>query len=884
MPGPGRFRERLYRLLIRIHSSRFRRMYEEEMVETFRDAWRNDVRGRGLVHGAAFWLRLIAREIQVGVSERMRGGGGAGMRGSVVSDARLAWRSLSRRPGFSLVIVLTLGLGIGASTLVYSVVDFVLLRPLPYPDADRLVRVYLAERENPPETWAVTGAHYLAYEGTAAFDALGASYTQEPTWSDVLGPTAPQRLRTLRVSSSYFEVLSVRPIIGRTFLAAEEREGAGVALLSDRAWRSLYGADPGILGQVVSVDGAPKQIVGVVPSAPPDPMVGTVDVYLPLDLTPGGANHADNNYLTVIGRLAEGATPERAGRELAFAARPVEASAPEAARWTPAIVPLHRDVVGETRPLLLVLLGAVGILLAIVCVTVANLFTGRAADRRSELAVHTALGCSRVILFRRLLLESLMLAMTGGLLGALLAYSGIDLVARVLGVIGLVELWHVQLDGRVLVSLSIIAILTGLTFGTLPALRVSRIDPAIALRGGLRTGGRAAHRVRDALAVTQIAIALVLLTSAGLLVATFDQLGRVDLGFQPGDALTFTVELPESRYDAEARLRFHQEFVGRIADLSGEAVGAVSHLPATGSDFSWGTVPLSGPLAGNERGRSQGDQRVVVGDYFSAMGISLVAGRVFASEDGPDAPRRFVINRTAAERLYPGISAVGQRLRIAFLRGEVVGVVENTAVDVEGTQVLKIYHAHEQFADNRNWLLHYVVPRTEADVAGEGTLTRLRAILAEMDSQLVLFQPQPLAAVVGRGTVERRVALLFLLAFAGTATALAVLGLYAVLADSLRGRRRELAVRKVVGASPHSIRGLALGRAIRLWIVGIAVGFPFAIVVGNALEFLMFRVEPADPTVLAGVSWLLLLASVGAAVPTLWQVARVDPSAVLREE
>lgn len=885
MRSPGRARTWLYRQLLRSHPTAFRRRYEHELISTFTDAWTEQIAATGPLAELAFWHRLVSRELAAGLTARwhLRRESGPAARTPLRTDLRLAWRSVLRAQGLSAVVVLTLGLGIGASTLVYTVVDFTLLRPLPYADAGRLVRVYLADREDPGELAAVTGAHYLSYRGAAAFEVLAPVYTMEPTYADVSSGDVPRRIRTLRVGAAYFDVLTQQPIVGRVFRAEEERANAGLVVLSEHAWHTLHGSSVDVVGTRIALDGAPHEVVGVVPSAA-DPVAGTVDAYVPLDLTPGGVNHADNNYLTLIGRLARETTVASARGALAAAGRAVEAEAPEAIRWTPRIIPLQEDVVGDTRGLFLVLLGAVAVMLAIICVNVANLFLVRGTQRRRELAVHMALGCSGRTVLRRLLMESGILAICGGVLGALLASWGLGILPLLLREVGPAHLSGVAIDGRILAFLLVVTGATGLAFGAAPALRAARIDPATDLAGARQSPDRSTRRLHDALAVVQIAIALVLLTSASLLLVTFERLRAVDLGFAVDDVLTFSVALPDSRYDAEARARFHDEFPRRLSELTGASVGAVSHLPTLGSSFSWGAGPLTGPLGGDDRGWTQADQRVVTGDYFAAMSIPVVGGRTFSDGDGNAAPRRFVINRAAAERFFPGIDPVGQGVRVAFLRGEVVGVVENVAVDVEGGHVPEVYHAHRQFADNRNWILDYVVSGTGDQRQTLARLPALRTALTAMDPQLVLFQPRPLEAVVGRGLAERKVALFFLVGFAVTATTLAVLGVYAVLAHGMLHRRREIAVRLALGATGGGVRLLVLRRALALAALAIGIGLPIALAFGRSLEFLMFHVTAADPLVLAGVTAVMLGATLGAAWPTVRGVGRIEPAAVLREE
>ena len=834
---------------------------------------------RGRLRADAWYLRQVAVAAARYLPRRM--GGGAGGADGLAGEVRTAARSLLRAPGFTVTVVAVLALGIGGTTAVYSVVRSVLLEPLPYDEPGSLVRVYQREVDEPSGDQYVSGAHFLEYrESLGAFEELAALYTYRETGADLTLDGAPRRVRTLLVSSGYFSVLRAEPVLGRGLRRDEERD-ARLVVLSHELWRAL-GADPRIVGRSVDLDGASHVVLGVAPAGLRDPVAGEIDAWLPVDLSEeSGSLHPDNHFLTVVGRLAPGATVEAAGDELAGLDRAL------LERWSEAddvgwMVPLHDDVVGDARPLLGLLLGAVGLVLLLACVNVAGLLMVRTTTRGRELAVRAALGAGRLRIARQLLVESLLLALAGGALGVALA----PLVLRVLlgaGSDAIPRAAEVGLDASVLLFAAALAFGTGLAFGTLPALRAGRGTAPGALGDGARGGsaGRSPVRMRSALVAVQVALALVLLSGATVLATSLYRLQGVDLGVRTDDVLTFELNLPAGRYDAAARDRLHADLARRLAAVPGiEAVGATSRLPALGNYHNWGTRPLTGPFAGEERYRG-GQQRVVSGDLFAALEIDLLEGRVFDARDDAEAPGRAVVSRTMAEALFGDAPAVGQRLRAGGQDREVIGVVEDVSVTAEGRPGQHVYHAHAQFADNRNWNMTYVVASA---VPPESILPAVRREVAALDAELVVHRPATLAEVLGRGRSPRSFAFALTAAFAALALTLALLGLYGVVSYAVRQRTREIGIRMALGADAGGVRAMVLRQALAVVAVGLALGLVGSRVLGRFLTALLFETEPGDPALLGAAAASLLAGAVAAVWMPARRATRVAPRVALEGE
>ena len=814
---------------------------------------------------------------------------------SVVEDLQYAVRGVMQRPGFTVVAVLTLAIGIGGTTAVFSAVNAVLLQPLPYQQPGQLVRLYQYSRGQAHDKGFVTPVHYLAYrDGMSSFESAAAVFTYSQAGADIGRGALARRIRILRVSADYFDVLRVHPEIGRSFRREEENGGPNdgdpavpVVVLSDALWRDQFQSDPSVIGKSLTMSAVPHTIVGVMPPRFDDPVAGTIDAWIPGNLTPGRgvANNADNHYLTVIARLRPGVPVARSQEELDALSRTLAQRFPSGARDALAwLVPLKEDVVEGSSRSLELMLGAVGLLLLLVCVNVAGLLLVRGSERFRELALRSALGADRWRIVRQLLTESVMLALLGGVAGLLVARVSMFALVR-LSAGSIPRLDGLSLDPVLLAFSSGVATVSALVFGTLPALRAARVDPADVLRDQTRstTGGVGQARLRVIFAATQLAVAFMLVVGAGLLLASFQRLHTLNLGFAPEHVLTFDLSLPAARYDSAARGRFYEAFAQRVERIPGvRAAGGVSKLPGTGDFHQWGVTAQTGPLAGTRSANTSAENRVVSGDYFRALGIPILRGRAFDERDGVVAkPPHLIISQSLADKVYPGVDPLGQTLSAGRDVGIIIGVVPDVAVNVEGRNVRYVYHAHTNFAGERVWSLSQTVTTSGSPLA---IAAEVRRVLADMDPELVMYRPAPLTDVVGRGEAERTFTLRILSAFALIALGLAALGLFGVLSFAVARRTREFGVRIALGATRRTIGALVLRQGLGVAAIGLAVGLVGAAATTRLMASLVFQVSPLDPRVLGSAAVFMTLVAAAAAYLPAMRAAKTDPADTLRQE
>jgi predicted permease len=691
-----------------------------------------------------------------------------------------------------------------------------------------------------------------------------------------------QHLRVLRVTSGYFRTLHSGTLRGREF-EREDETGAKLVVLSDALWRNRFEADPSVIGQTIHLSAEPYVVVGIAPVGFKDPVVGEVDAWEPYNL----ASDTDetNNSLTVIGRMRTGLTVVQASADLAALSEALDERWPDNDNRLVA-EPLKEDLVADSRGTLNVLTVAVVLVLMVACLNVANLFLVRATSRVREFSIRAALGSGGVRIARQLLVESVLLAAAGGLTGLALG-AGLLRALRALGGVTIPRLDEVGLDPMVLGVTAAVTLATGLTFGMAPAVRFARIHPSRALHQQSRsaTGDLGQGRLRSGLAVVQIASALVLLVSAGTLTASFYRLRQIDFGFNVNDVLTFELSLPSARYSTAQRAAFPEELARRLAAIPGViAAGGASRLPATGDYHSWRTTPLTGPRAGTDL-RVESQQRVVSGDFFAALKIPVLAGRVFDARDEDNAPMRAVVSADFARRAFPGMrleDVVGQRIRVlAALEREIIGVVGDVALDAHGTAFPAVYHSHRQFAGHQTWALMQVVA---TELPPEQMVAAVRAAVAALDPELVVFHVAPMAEVVGRGVARERFASVLMGAFALVALTLAAIGLYGVLAYSVRQRTREIGVRMALGATAAHVHRLVLRQATVVVGIGAVLGIAAVLMVGRWLSSLVHETTPHEPLVLVATTLLLVAASLLAAWLPARRASRVAPRIAMYEE
>ena len=803
----------------------------------------------------------------------------------LIQDLRYALRQLRHSAGFAGVVVATLGLGIGGATAVFSVVQAVLLAPLPYEAPGQLVRFYQQEPDKPDTRSVLAGTHFtFLRDHASAFEDVAAIANYRETGLDLLANGRAERINVLRVSSGYFDVLRSKPRLGRGFDREDER-GTLRVVLSDAAWRTYFGGDPSIVGATIRMNGRSCEVAGVAPPDFEDPIAPGVAAWIPYDLA--GDTYEENNSLTAIGRLRNGVALEQAQAELATLTPPMRERWRAARRSAIVAAPLHEELVASARGPLNLLFAAVGLVLLVACVNVANLALVRATGRVHEFAIRAALGSGRPRLARQLLVESLVLAFLGGAVGLGLAAFGVQ-VLQAIGRDALPRLHDVGLNGEVMLFAVAVMTVTGVAFGIVPALRLARTSPVEALNQQSRsaTGTRGLARLRGALAAAQVALALTLLAGAGILFASFHGLQQVDVGVRVEGILTFEVNLPTSRYDETRRASFQEELAGALETIPGvTAAGAISRLPATGSYHPWNTQIRTGPLAGLpiDRSRFAMQQRVVSGDLFAALQIPILAGRNFDARDDARAPRRAVVSANFAHVAFPGMphrSVIGQGISAAGRNLEIIGVVGDVALDVYGAPTMVVYHPHRQFAGDRNWALTQVIATERSPQELLGDVGRE---VGRFDPELVVYRPATLAEVLDRGKSRERFALVLMGTFAAIALALAALGIYGVIAYGVRQRSTEIGIRIALGASGGHVRRLVFRQAAAIVAVGVAVGLGGAFILGRWLEALAFGIAPSDPRILtASAATLALVALVAAWVPA-QRAARVAPRAAMQD-
>jgi predicted permease len=809
-----------------------------------------------------------------------------------LGDLGYTMRTLTRSPGFAIVVILTLAIGIGGTTAVFSAVDAVLLQPLPYQEPGQLARIYGTYLNDPSGRGFVTPVHYLAYrDRLSSVEAVAAILTYDEKGADVGSGDNVQRIRMLPTTANYFDVLRVHPALGRSYQPSDENgsgledniDAAPVVVLSHQVWQDQFHGDPAAIGRTLMMNGMAYTVTGIMPAGFKDPVAGAIDVWVPIDVSTGKhASQASNHYLSLIARLRPGVPVARAQAELDALSLRLAEEYPMAKEQRARFYALKEDIVGSSSKALEIMLGAVGLVLLLVCVNIANLMLVRGSERTREFAVRSALGAGRGRLVRQLLIESLTLAIAGATAGLIVARLAMSAIVA-LGSGTIPRLAALSLDPRLMLFSLLLASACAVLFGLAPAVRTTRTQPGDALRDQSRSatsGGRSLH-LREWLVVTQVSVAFVLLVGAGLLLASFQQIQQVDLGVKPANVFTFELNLPSARYDSTARAQFYESFAAKVASLPGvRAAGGISKLPATGPYHQWGVAAMTGPLAADDKRRNTGAQnRTVSGEYFRAVGIPVLAGRTFDQHDDASAPDRVVISKSLADRLYPGADAVGQKLRAGSRNNEVIGVVGDVSVTNEGRPDAYVYHAHRQFAGDRNWTLTQVVATTGPANALQPAIRR---VLAAADPQLVVFRPVLLDDAIGRGAAQRLFTLKILMTFAAVALALSALGLFGVLSYGVRLRSREFGIRMALGAERGAIGSMVLRQGLTVTAIGIAIGLAGALALSKLMTSILFHVSPLDPRVLAGAALFMgIIAAVAAYLPA-HRATGVDPRSVLQ--
>jgi predicted permease len=815
---------------------------------------------------------------------------------------RYAVRTFARAPGFTVAAVLSLAIGIGANTAIFSVASALLLRPLPYADAERLLILW---NRSPglgiTEDWFSTAQFFDVKDGTQSFEqvavAIGANYNL--TGED----GEPERVGTIRVSSNMLPMLGVQVHAGRSLVAADDREGApAVALLGHATWQRRFGSDPAAVGRSIILNGLPYQIVGVLPSGfdlPREvmPTLGVAEhaeIIVNLPMAADAPNVRTREDYNILAKLRSGVALQQAQAELDTLTARLRGDHPEFyppnGGLTFSAVPLQEQVVGSVRRSLSVLIAAVALVLLIACANVASLLLARSVAREQELSLRLSLGATRGRVARQLLVESVLLALCGGAFGLLLAALGLDAI-RLLGTQSVPRIGEIALNGQVLAFTVAVSVISGVLFGMVPVLRLRQPD----LHTSLRSGGRRAsaggalwargQSARRLLIVGELALSIVLLVAAGLLMRSFAQLQLVPPGFNPSNTLTLELTLTGRKYaEVPSVFETYRLLWERLERLPGvSAAGGVSALPLS-QMMAWGPITVEGrtPLPGEAF--INADQRIVSGRYFEAMEIPLVRGRFFNDHDTREGMRVVIVDEHMAGQLWPGTDAVGQRVRVGGADSTspwltVVGVVGRVKQDaLDSDPRIAMYFPHAQFTGRS----------MNVAICTSGDPARLapaaRAEIRALDPDLPIYNVKTMEERVSTSLATRRFAMLLLGLFAVVAMVLAALGVYSVLAYLVNQSTRELGIRLALGATPRAVLMLIVKQGLSVTLAGVVIGLTSAFVLTRFMESLLFGVSAVDPLTFTVVPLVLASAALLASYAPARRAARVEPVVSLRAE
>src|SRR5215467_7247686 len=819
---------------------------------------------------------------------------------SWMQDVRYAFRSLGKNPGFTLAAVLSLAIGIGANTSIFSVANALLFRPLPYDDPDRLVILW---NRSPglgiTQDWFSTAQYFDIKTGHHGFEqvaiAIGGNY-------NLTGKGDPERVGAVRVSSNLLPMLGAHPALGRLLTPDEDLPGhPASAVLTDGMWARRFGRDPRVLGTSVIINGQTYEVVGVLPqsfSLPQEvvPLLdGTqqADLFLPLPLAPTAASQVrDHEDYNIVGKLKPSVSLQQAQAEMdtitARLRREFPENYPPNGGLTFSIVPLLEQVVGNIRRSLLVLLVSVGFVLLIACANVANLLLSRAVARQQEIAVRTALGASRWHIVRQLLTESVVLSMCGGALGILICLLSVKWI-HILGTKSIPRLQDVRIDGRVLLFTLLLSVFSGILFGLAPALRVSRLNLNSTLKDASRgSAGTSAvwgrgNNIRRLLVVSELALSLILLIGAGLLIRSFALLQDVLPGFNPRGVLTFDLTMTGRKYnDKQAILNTYRELWERLERVPGvQAAGGVTSLPLSQA-FAWTPITVEGrtPLPGEKF--LNADERLVGGRYFAAMGIPLRRGRFFNEQDDTTKSIVVLVDEYMAAQLWPGQDPIGKRIHIVELQSKdpwqtVVGVVGRVKQDsLDSDPRIAFYLAHTQFPARSLT----VALRSAADPAA--MVSAVKNELRSLDPDLPMYYVRTMEQRVGESLARRRFSMLLLGIFASVALVLADIDIYGLMAYLVSQGTREIGIRMALGASQRNILSLVVRQGMTLALSGVAIGVAAAFLLTRLIRSLLFGVQATDPVTFAGISFLLAMIALFACYIPAQRAARIEPMVSLR--
>ncbi len=853
--------ERLYRLLLHALPHDFRAEYGADMLDLFR----RRVRDENFVF---LWLETIADVVSTAVKEHWH---------MLAQDLTYTLRTLRRAPVFTAAAILTLALGVGANTAIFSVVNAVMLRPLPYPEPDRLVRIWETNPGRNIASFSASALNYLSWkERSNSFEVLGAF---SGTSLSLTGDGEPERLLGGELTASVMPLLRVQPVIGRAFSEEEARPGgARVAMLSEALWRRRFAADPDIVGRWIELNGAKTQIVGI---APPELNFPTnAQAYVPMRIDPARENRG-NHVVTAIGRLKAGVSVEQATAELKSVAAGLARTYPESNQgWSVRLARFHEWIVPQRiRTALVVLLGAVSLVLLVACVNVANLLVARAVARSREIAVRLALGATRRRIARQLFTESGFIALCGGLAGSVLAWWAVTALKRLVGN-SVPRSADIEVDGTVFAFALAVSVLTGILFGVAPVYQAASANLSATLKEGGRNTTPGRLMLRKTLVVAEIAMATMLVIGATLLARSFNRLQQAEVGFQPDHLFTAQISLPLQRYSGKAAAAFYDRLLENLREAPGVRGAAISSgVPMGAGDYT--SMAGHDPRAGAERSKGvQAEWRMVSDDYFQTMGIPLLRGRFFGLEERDESVNSVILSASYARRLYGDQDAVGRQFDLEgnglFHVVGVVGDVRLFSLEQEPTPAM-------YFPAPRNlWYTMTAVIRTTGDPAGGAKL--LRDVVRQIDPLQPIFSERTMEQWIDNSSVQARANAVLLTIFGGVALLLAAIGVYGVLAYAVTQRTGEIGVRIALGAGAGRIMRLVLGQGMLLAAIGLVVGAGGALALERAVATILFGISPRDPATFATVLVSLAAVSFLACFLPAWRAGRIDPLRALREE
>jgi putative ABC transport system permease protein len=800
----------------------------------------------------------------------------------MLNEIRYALRQLIKAPSFTAVAIITLALGIGACTAIFSVVNTVLLRPLDNPDPDRIVIIRETQLPQFPE-FSVSPPNFLDWEKqTKSYEHL-AAYAGATL--NMTGDGEPQRLTAIKATAHYFEVMGIKPILGRMLLPEEDAPGKNhVVVLSYGFWQRVFGGAPDIVGRAIQLNGEPYNVVGIGPAG--FSVSSKLDVWMPMAFKPDEtANDArGGHYINVVGRLKPGVSVAQARAELTVIADQLARQYPDPQKgWGIFMMPLQDYLVRDVKPVLYTLLGAVGCVLLIACANLANLLLARATARHREISIRAALGAGRGRLIRQLLTESVVLALCGGAAGVLLARWGLDTLLA-LAPTSLPRITEIHLDSGVLFFSLALSVVTGLVFGIAPAWLAARTDMNEALKQGSRgsTEGGARGRLRSALVVVEVTLALVLLGGAGLLARSFIQLAKVDPGFNPENATLMRLSVPERKYkEKEQQTAFANALLERVKNLPGvQAVGITHSMPLVG-DYVLG-FNIEGRPAVDPADLPNTNYYAITPDYFRAMGIRLVRGRVFTAQDDAKAPRVAIINETMARQFFPNEDPIGKRINITNgpdTWREIVGIVGD--IKQYGVDKATSAQSYEPFAQVPFTSFNVVI-RTKGSAAG--LLGSLRPAVYAVDKDQPVGIIRPLEEIMADSIARQRFAMMLLTVFSGVALVIAAVGIYGVMAYNVVQRTGEFGIRMALGAQQRDVLRLVLTQGGKLIGLGLLIGLIATVAASRAMGSMLFNTSAYDPLTLATITVVLAAVALVACFFPANRATKVNPIEALRAE